>query len=84
MLASRRRTPSVAEVTGASEDSPRFPTVKPRKILKSECLLFRRVGKGGREEADTYASSSRWNFPWPETESAELAKKRLEFTDKTL
>ena len=58
MPATRRRMLPVAEVAGAFEDSPRFPTVKLGKIIKSKCLLLRRVGKGGREEADTYVPVS--------------------------
>jgi hypothetical protein len=44
-------------------------------------LLHRRVGKGEREEADTYAPVSTvcWNLP--EFEFAELAKKRLEIAN---
>ena len=57
MPAPRRRMPSVAEAAGAFEGSPRCPTVKLRKIIKSKCLSLRKVGKRGREEADTYAES---------------------------
>jgi hypothetical protein len=55
---------SVGEVVEAFEDSPRSLTVKLRKITKSKCLLLRKVGKGGREEAHTYApvSTVRWNL----------------------
>ena len=67
MPAPLRGMPPVAEVApGAFESSPGFLTVELRKIIKSKCLLLRKVGKGGggREGIDTYApvSTVRWDL----------------------
>ena len=53
MPAPRRKLLLDAGVAGAFEDSP---TVELRKTMKSKCLSLKKVGKRGREEADTYAT----------------------------
>lgn len=53
MPASRRRMLSDTEVSGAFEGSP---TVELRKNVKSKWLSLKKVGKRGREEADTYST----------------------------
>jgi hypothetical protein len=47
--------PPVAEVAAASEDSPRFPTVKLREVIKSKGLpLWQERERGKRQNlADT-------------------------------
>jgi hypothetical protein len=79
--------PSVAEVAGAFEDSPRFPTVKTKedhevKMFVTQEGWHEREGRGRYLRSDS--SVNRTLEPWPEFGFAELAKKRLEIANKTI